>query len=68
MERGHYFTQYGEQVRKVLGVLLDKYANEGIENMKTLQVKPLDRFGSPLEIVGLFGGRIGYLQALGELK
>ncbi len=30
--------------------------------------KVLDAFGSPLEIVELFGGKIGYLQALGELE
>jgi type I restriction enzyme R subunit len=36
--------------------------------MKILQVNPLDALGSPLEIVELFGGKIGYLQALGELE
>ncbi len=52
----------------MLETLLDKYVDEGIENMKILQVKPLDAFGSPMEIVDLFGGKIGYLKALGELE
>jgi type I restriction enzyme R subunit len=55
----------------VLETLLDKYADEGIENiedMKILQVKPLDVFGSPMEIVDLFGGKMGYLKALSELE
>jgi type I restriction enzyme R subunit len=55
----------------VLETLLDKYADEGIENiedMKILQVKPLDVFGSPMEIVDLFGGKMGYLKALCELE
>ena len=66
-----YFTRYGEQARKVLVALLDKYADEGIENiedMKILQVNPLDQFGSPLEIVELFGGKKQYLKALAELE
>ncbi|MDC9723388.1 MAG: type I restriction-modification enzyme R subunit C-terminal domain-containing protein, partial [Urechidicola sp.] len=71
VKKRNYFTQYGEQARQVLETLLDKYADEGIENiedMKILQVKPLNALGSPLEIVGLFGGKMGYLQALGELE
>ncbi len=65
------FTRYGEQARKVLEALLDKYADEGIENiedMKILQVNPLDQFGSPLEIISLFGGKKQYLQAITELE
>ncbi|SMN00796.1 hypothetical protein SPONL_1557 [uncultured Candidatus Thioglobus sp.] len=36
--------------------------------MKILQFEPLDQFSSLLEIVGLFGGKIGYLQVLSELE
>ena len=65
------FTRYGEQARNVLNALLDKYADEGIENiedMNILKVKPLDQFGTPLEIVSLFGGREQYRRALAELE
>jgi len=61
------FTQYGEHAMQVLEALLDKYADEGIENiedMKILQVHPLSKFGSPLEIVELFGGKTEYQRAL----
>ena len=71
VKKRNYFTQYGEQARKVLEALLDKYAEEGIENiedMKILQVNPLNQFGSPLEIVKLFGGKKKYQQALVELE
>ena len=71
VKKRDYFTQYGEQARKVLEALLDKYADEGIENiedMKILQVNPLDQFGSPLEIVKLFGGKKQYQKALTELE
>ena len=70
VKKRNYFARYGEQARKVLEVLLDKYADDGIENiedMKVLQISPLNQFGSPLEIVGFFGGRAQYQQALVEL-
>ncbi|MCR9184227.1 MAG: DEAD/DEAH box helicase family protein [Halieaceae bacterium] len=65
------FTQYGEQARKVLEALLDKYADEGIENIediKVLKVNPFDQFGTPTEIIKLFGGKPQYLQALTQLE
>jgi len=71
VKKRDYFTKYRDQARKVLEALLDKYADEGIENiedMKILQVNPLDQFGSPLEIVELFGGKMQYLSALIELE
>jgi len=71
VKKRDYFTQYGEQARQVLEALLDKYADEGIENiedMKILQVSPLDQFGSPVEIVKRFGGKKQYLKALTELE
>ena len=71
VKKRDYFTQYGEQARKVLEALLNKYADEGIaniEDMKILQVRPLDQFGSPVEIVELFGGKVQYLKALAELE
>jgi type I restriction enzyme R subunit len=71
VKKRDYFTKYGEQARKVLEALLDKYAEEGIENienMKILQVNPLDQFGSPVEIIQLFGGKKKYLEALTGLE
>ena len=65
------FTAYGEQAKKVLEALLDKYAVEGIENiedMKILQVNPLTQLGSPVEIINFFGGKKQYLKALSELE
>jgi type I restriction enzyme, R subunit len=71
VKKRDYFTKYGEQARKILEALLDKYADEGIENiedMKILQVTPLNQFGSPVEIVKLFGGKKQYLKALAKLE
>lgn len=72
VKKRDHFTKYGEQARKVLEALLDKYADEGIENiesMEVLKVRPFpDDFGSPVEIVKEFGGREKYLEAVNELE
>lgn len=71
VKKRNYFTKYGEQARKVLEMLLEKYADEGIENIEhkdVLRSKPLDTFGSPVEIVSLFGGKNAYDEALKELE
>lgn len=71
VRKRNYFTKYGEQARAVLDSLLDKYADEGIENIEDLQVlrvHPFDRFGTPVEIVKAFGGRRQFEQALKELE
>ena len=65
------FSKYGEQARKVLEALLDKYASDGItqlENRKVLMLDPFRRFGSPASIAKLFGGSKQYLEAVKELE
>lgn len=72
VKKRNYFTKYGEQARKVLEALLDKYADEGvenIENIEVLRVKPFDEYGSTYEIVnGIFGSKQNYLKAVRELE
>ncbi|MBU4485405.1 MAG: DEAD/DEAH box helicase family protein [Candidatus Delongbacteria bacterium] len=72
VRKRNYFTKYGEKARKVLDALLDKYADEGIENIENidiLKVKPLTEFGSPVEIVnGIFGSKSKYISAIKELE
>ncbi len=66
-----YFTKYGDQARAVLGALLNKYADEGIEHIESidiLKVQPLRQLGTPVEIVKSFGGKQKYLAALRELE
>ena len=71
VKKRDYFTKYGEQARKVLETLLDKYADEGISNIediKVLSVQPLTEFGSPVQIIKEFGSKEKYLQAVRELE
>lgn len=71
VKKRNYFTKYGEQARKVLETLLDKYADEGVENIESievLRVKPFDEYGSPIEIISHFGNKQHYLEAVKELE
>jgi len=71
VRKRNYFTKYGDQARRVLETLLDKYANQGIasiESMEVLRVQPLDELGTPMEIIQSFGGKDEYVKALRELE
>ncbi|MES2573798.1 MAG: DEAD/DEAH box helicase family protein [Bacteroidota bacterium] len=72
VKKRNYFTKYETKARKVLETLLEKYADEGVENIESievLRVKPFDNFGSTMEIVnGIFGGRNSYMDAVKELE
>lgn len=71
VKKRNYFAKYGEQAKKVLEALLDKYADEditNIESIEVLRVNPFDAFGSPSEIISEFGGKRNYLQAVKELE
>ena len=71
VRKRNYFTQYGEQAKRVLEALLDKYADEGImniESMEVLRVKPFDEFSSAYEIISQFGGKTKYMEAVKALE
>lgn len=71
VRKRNYFTKYGEQAKKVLDALLDKYADEGIttiESTEVLSIDPLTEFGTPPEIIRMFGNRQNYLLAIKELE
>lgn len=72
VKKRDYFTRYSESAQAVLNVLLDKYADAGVEEIESLSVlklKPLDQLGSPMEIVKQsFGDKEGYKQAISDLE
>ena len=71
VRKRNFFTKYGEKARAVLEALLDKYADEGIDNIEettVLKVDPLSKFGTPIEIIKLFGGKLEYQQAIRDLE
>ena len=66
-----YFVKYEQKARNVLNSLLDKYAQEGIKNIEDLsilKISPINNFGTPIEIIDLFGGKNKYLKAIKEMK
>lgn len=71
VRKRNYFTKYGEKAQAIIDALLDKYADEGIsdlENLNVLKVNPLNEFGTPIEIVNLFGGKRDYLNVIRDLE
>lgn len=71
VRKREYLYRYAELAQKVLGTLLDKYADEGIkdiEDTKVLQLKEFAEYGSPMKIAKAFGGKEGYQQAVRELE
>lgn len=71
VKKRNYFTKYSQTAQKVLEALLDKYADEGIANMESIEVlriTPFDKFGSPIEIIKEFGNKNNYETAVKELE
>ncbi len=71
VRKRNYFTKYGESCRAVLEALLEKFSNEGvddIEDVNILKVSPVAKLGTPVELVGRFGGKAPYQKAVRELE
>lgn len=71
VRKRNVFAKYGDKARAVLDALLDKYADAGlksVESLDILKVDPLTTFGTPVEIVSVFGGKQKYLAAIRELE
>jgi len=71
VRKRNVFGKYGAKTRAVLDALLDKYADAGlssVESLDILKVDPLRKFGTPIEIVNIFGGKEQYMAAVYELE
>jgi len=71
VKKRDYFSKYSDVAREVLEALLDKYMNEGItelESMEILKLDPFKKIGSPTKIIKAFGGRDKYIQTIKELE
>jgi type I restriction enzyme R subunit len=65
------FTKYGPQARTVLEAILQKYQDDGIVDLgdaRILQLPPIDRMGTPVELIREFGSRAGYETAIHEIQ
>lgn len=71
VKKRNYFTRYGDKAQAVLNSLLDKYAEDGlltIESTEVLKLDPLNKLGTPIELIKAFGSKQVYLQAVKELE
>ncbi len=71
VKKRNYFTKYGNEAREIIEALLKKYADSGIEQLEDLgilKVPPINKFGTPLEIVAYFGGKDQFLEAMKDLE
>jgi len=71
VKQRNVFAQYGDTARQVIDALIDKYADEGvqtIESMDVLRVPPINHLGTPVELIKSFGGRLQYDAALRTLE
>ena len=66
-----YLYKYSGLAQEVLNALLDKYMDEGIRDIESLEIlsnDPFRKFGTPMKIAKLFGGKAGYIQAVKDLQ
>lgn len=67
-----FFAQYGEEARAILGILLDKYAQKGVEEFEiptTFKAnREFDEYGNVAEIAGRFGGVQQLRDAVNQLQ
>lgn len=71
VRQSDYFSRFEGQAHAVLDALLDKYADSGVatlEDTQVLQLAPLDRLGTPVELVKAFGGKTRYREAVKALE
>ena len=71
VRKSDVFTKYGKQARAVLEALLQKYQDEGVNNLDdldVLRVIPFSAMGTPLELIKQFGSRPAYEKAVHELQ
>ena len=71
VKKRNYFEKYSKQAREVIEALLEKYAESGIDTIEDIWILNVWRFrefGSPLEIISLFGSKQDYLQAVKEIE
>ena len=71
VKKRNYFTKYSAKAQEVLSNLLDKYADDGlltIESVEVLKLKPINELGTPVELIKAFGGKPQYELAIKELE
>lgn len=64
-------NRYSDQCKEILNILLEKYANDEIDDItdqKILKLPDFNDYGSPVKIARMFGGLNGYLHAVQDVQ
>ena len=71
VKKHDFFSKYSGIAKDVLEALLEKYMNQGIQeitNMDVLKLDPFIKYGKPSKIIKEFGGRDLYIHAIMDLQ
>jgi type I restriction enzyme R subunit len=71
VRNSNIFEKYGPNARKVIEALLLKYQDDGetdVLNFRILTLPPINRLGTPLEIVNWFGSQSEYQNAMKQMQ
>lgn len=65
-----FFAQYSERAKEVLNLILEKYVDYGLNQIRPdiISVEPIAQQGNPIEIVNEFGGIDEFKKAIEELQ
>lgn len=66
-----YLYKYSEMAQNILKDLLEKYSDNNeleLTDTKILELKPFNEYGSPMDIVDVFGGKDKYIEVVEELE
>ncbi|MBO5476860.1 MAG: DEAD/DEAH box helicase family protein [Clostridia bacterium] len=66
-----YLYKYSEMAQNILKDLLEKYSDNNeleLTDTKILELMPFNEYGSPMDIVDVFGGKDKYIEVVEELE
>lgn len=66
-----YLYKYSEMAQNILKDLLEKYSDNNeleLTDTKILELRPFNEYGSPMDIVDVFGGKEKYIEVVEELE
>lgn len=70
-DKADFFDQYGEEARQILNTLLDKYTENGTDQLRlpdALRIAPISDHGNAMEIAAKFGGPEMLRKAVSNLQ
>ena len=69
INKPEFFNQYSEKAKEVLNLIIDKYIDYGLNQLKPeiITVEPISIKGNPIEIVSEFGGMEKFKNTLNEV-